>query len=328
MSAAHPIRRLLAKPFARHPWILQRVRWPNPLYPPYLQREINLLRPGELGDVIMCLAVVRAIRERNPQARITFITNHDKLLAGHPMLDRVLSTTSETARSLRDVIPLRYEAFVPLRRHAIDYLAGCVGLRDIIRQIPLPDFTGEVSDPAGCVAPPRPWVAMLRKAGPFTPNKDWPSERWDEFIRRMARHATVIELGTGSAAPPVAERHVDLRGTTSERQFCAWISLADLVVSPVTSAVHIAAAYGVPTLSVLGGYELPITASYPEHVTLHRSPYCSPCWLREPCPFDRRCLKDISVDEVEQAARRILATFRENRQLEASTGDGRRRWIR
>jgi ADP-heptose:LPS heptosyltransferase len=70
--------------------------------------------------------------------------------------------------------------------------------------------------------------------------------------------------------------------------------------------VHIAAAYGVPTLSVLGGYELPENTAYPRHTTLYRAVPCSPCWLRTPCPFARKCLRAISVDDVESAAARLL----------------------
>jgi len=297
---------LLAAPFSRRPFALQRLRWPNPFCPPYTQREINLYRPGELGDVVMCLAVVRAIRERNPGARITFITHYHAFLAGHPLLDRVLSPEAARRAGVRRIISLRYEVFIPLRLHVIDYLAGCVGLTDIARDIPLPDLTGELGDLRALLPVDRPRIVICRNAGPFTPNKDWPNERWDALIGRLVPHATVVELGTTPPPNPVASPHVDLRGRTSLRQLCAIISLADLLITPVTSSVHIAAAYGVPTLSVLGGYELPENTAYPRHTTLYRVVPCSPCWLREPCPFDRKCLRAITVDEVAAAAEKIL----------------------
>jgi ADP-heptose:LPS heptosyltransferase len=307
MTAAHRLRRMLASPFAQRPFGLQRLRWPNPFRPPYLQAEINLYRPGELGDVVMCLAVVRAIREKNPAARITFITNYRALLAGHPLLDRVMSEEEARAARLRNIISLRYEVFIPPKLHIIDYFAGCVGLKNIAHEIPLPDFTSELPDIRELIPHPRPWIMLCRSAGPFTPNKDWPAENWDDLIRLLADRATVVELGaTPGNSPPLSERHIDLRGTTTLRQFCALISLADLVISPVTSAVHIAAAYNVPTLSILGGYELPENTRYPRHTTFYRAVPCSPCWLREPCPFDRKCLRMIPVEEVAAAAERML----------------------
>lgn len=320
MTLAHRFRRLLAAPLRRHPFALQRLRWPNPFQPPYRQSEINLFRPGEMGDVIMCLAVIRAIRERNPKARITFITKYTDLLRDHPLLDEVMTEEEARARGLRRIISLRYEVFVPLRLHVIDYLAGCVGLRRIGHTIPLPRFEHELGALAAMIPTGRPRIVINRQAGPFTPNKDWPAGNWNQLVAHLCRQATVIEVGTSPG--PGADRplsgtddatapapiYVDLRGRTTVRQFCAVIALADLVITPVTSAVHIAAAYDVPTLSIIGGYEHPANTAYPRHTALHRSLPCSPCWLTTPCPHDRACLRQIGVEEVAATALRLLST--------------------
>jgi len=302
MISAHRLRRLLASPFARRPFALQRWRWPNPLRAPYTQKEITLYRPGELGDVVMCLAVVRAIRERNPETRITFITKYDALLRGHPLIDRVMSEAEAAHAQLRDVISLRYEVFIPLRLHMIDYFAGCVGLRGITHEIPLPDFTAELENVEELIPFPRPWVMICRQAGPHTPNKDWPADRWEDLVVRLGRSATVVDLGTTRASSPPNEKRVDLRGRTTLRQYCALLSLADLVITPGSSAVHIAAAYHVPTLTVLSGYESPENTTYPLNTILHRRVPCSPCWLQSPCPFNLECLRQINVDDVYRAA--------------------------
>lgn len=311
MNAAQRIRRLLARPFSRRPFALQRLRWPNPLRPPYLQSEITLHRSGELGDIVMCLAVVRAIRERNPRACITFVTQarYVELLRDHPLLDRVLTEEEAASAGLRAIVALRYEAFIPLRLHVIDYFAGCVGLREIPHEIPLPNFTGELGPLAPLLPAGRPRVMVCRQAGPFTPNKDWPAERWTALLAALPANATVIELGAQAAtAQPekTSANYIDLRGRTTLRQFCALLSLADLVITPVTSAVHIAAAYGVRTLSVAGGYESPANTAYPRHMTIQRGAPCAPCWLRTPCPYDVKCLRAVGVAEVAAAASALL----------------------
>ncbi len=299
---------MAAAPFVGRPLLLQRLRWPNPLRPPYTQREINLYRPGELGDVVMCMAVVRAIRERNPEARITFVTHYHQLLKGHPLLDRVLTEEEADRLQLRQVIALRYEVYIPLRLHFIDYFAACVGLENIDRKIVLPDFTPELGDLERALSLPRPWVMVCRKSGSHTPNKDWPDERWNDLIARLTASVSVIELGATPPAQPATSkgRYLDLRGKTTQRQYCAAISRANLLITPATSAIHVAAAYDVPTLSVMTGYELPENSAYPHHTALFHPVPCSPCWLRTPCPFDLKCLRAISVDDVVTAALRRL----------------------
>ena len=309
LPVAHRIRRFLASPFARHPYLLQRSRWPNPLQAPWKAKEINLYRPGEFGDVLMCLAIVREIRQRNSTARITLVTKFTEFFQGHPLLDRVCDEDTARRERLRNVVSLRYEVFIPLRLHVIDYLGGCVGLRNVPRIIELPDFSGELAPLTTrlpTTRPGRPRVAICRHAGPFTPNKNWPAEYWDALIHGLSAEADIIELGTQNPDAPMTPHHFDLRGQTNLRQFCAIIARSDLVITPVTSSVHVAAAYGVPVLSVIGGYENPENTAYLNHTPLHRAPACSPCWLPTPCPFDRKCLRDITVAEVLTTAREIL----------------------
>jgi ADP-heptose:LPS heptosyltransferase len=298
LPLAHRFRRALASPWSNHSWCLQRLWWPNPLRAPYLARELYLERPGELGDVLMCLAVIAEIRRRNPAIRLTFITRYHELLRDHPLLDQVLPPEEAASLPRRRRVALRYEVFIPPRRHLIDYLGACVGLREVPREIPLPDYGESLGELRTWLDTPRPVVAVVRKAGNFTPNKNWPDSRWRELITRLGRSCTVLELGQGEASPPLAPHHHDLRGRTTLRQYCALIARARLVVSPVTSAVHVAAAYGVPVISITGGYEDPANTAYPRHRPLHRRPRCSPCWLTTPCPYDLACLHDITVEEV------------------------------
>jgi ADP-heptose:LPS heptosyltransferase len=308
MNPAQRFRRMIAAFFVTRPLVLQRIRWPNPFVPPYRQREINLYRPGELGDVVMCMAVVRAIREKNPGARINFVTRYHELLAGHPLIDGVLSEEKAKALRLRNVIALRYEVFVPPRLHFIDYLAACVGLENIEPKIILPDFSLERTQVAEKIPLPRPWVVVSRKAGAFTPNKDWPNERWNELIARLTASASVIEVGAavGLQATTSSRRYIDLRGETNMRQYCAAISLADLVISPATSAIHVAAAYHVPSITIMSGFEHPQNSAYRSHEALYHPVPCSPCWLRTPCPFDLKCLRAIEVNTVLDRATAVL----------------------
>src|SRR5436309_1578110 len=57
-----------------------------------MPRRIALLKPSALGDIAHALPVLTALRERFPEARITWVVNksYEPLLAGHPHLTDTL----------------------------------------------------------------------------------------------------------------------------------------------------------------------------------------------------------------------------------------------
>jgi ADP-heptose:LPS heptosyltransferase len=96
-----------------------------------------------------------------------------------------------------------------------------------------------------------------------------------------------------------------LRSQTTLQELIAAIAAADLHVAPITGSVHIAAAVGVPTVVIYGGYEPPVCTDYPGNIGLYSPVECAPCWLQTPCPYGKKCLNIISVDQVEAAVERL-----------------------
>jgi len=74
--------------------------------------------------------------------------------------------------------------------------------------------------------------------------------------------------------------------------------------------MHLGAALGVPVTALFGPTDECVVGprstrrSQPSVVLTHQV-WCRPCWLRE-CPLDHDCMRGIRVDEVFEAARRMM----------------------
>jgi ADP-heptose:LPS heptosyltransferase len=101
--------------------------------------------------------------------------------------------------------------------------------------------------------------------------------------------------------------HLDLRGRTTLPELIAAIAAADLLIAPETGSMHIAAAVGTPAVVIYGGYIDPVATGYPGHINLYSPVECAPCWLRTPCPYAKKCLHQITPDQVEAAVDRLRA---------------------
>jgi ADP-heptose:LPS heptosyltransferase len=283
------------------------VRWPLPWLAPYRRSRLHLLRPAALGDVLMCTPALRELKRRNPLCHVTFYTDFPDLIAALPFIDQVRPAWE----SPRDAIWLNYERNLPPRRHIARIFGDHLGLH-------VPDVRPScVVDPVlrnrfreAWKDLPRPWIIVNRRAGGWTPNKDWPDELWSELIDRMASWGTVLEVGVAAASLPSRSGggYFDLRGKTTLPELIAAIAASDLQVGPITGTVHIAAAMGVPSVVIYGGYEHPDGSSYPGNINLYSPVECAPCWLRDPCPFGKKCLHQITPDQVEAAVHRLWAT--------------------
>lgn len=171
----------------------------------------------------------------------------------------------------------------------------------------------------------RPLAFLLPDAGMEV--KRWPEESWGALgraLRDLWGADVVVPVGsnpeqTSHVARLVGERaSVWPRGTL--RELAAALSWADLAVGADTGPARIAAALGVPTVTLFGPSWHGRYGQAPPHANLQGHLGCpqrivsdftqQPCWYRGVCTLDgyawRSCLENISVGDVLAAAAPLL----------------------
>ena len=145
--------------------------------------------------------------------------------------------------------------------------------------------------------------------------KCWPPSRFADLANRLQSQTDcdVILFGTAAEAAVTraiaSEMHhppIDLTGKTEIADLLALFSQCHLFIGNDSGAMHVAAAVGLPVVAVFGPTDpfgtAPVT---PRCSIVQQKPYCSPCFLRH-CPTDHRCMRSITADMVEVAARNWL----------------------
>ena len=101
----------------------------------------------------------------------------------------------------------------------------------------------------------------------------------------------------------ITGKQMNLIGKTTLSELMDRLSECAVLLTNDTGTMHLAAALGVPTVSIFGSTEPSLTAPLgARHHILRHQVECSPCFLRE-CPLDFRCMKAVGVEE---AARAVL----------------------
>ena len=157
-------------------------------------------------------------------------------------------------------------------------------------------------------------VVVLNPGATNSRAKRWLPERFAALADGFAQSeglATVIvgSPGDRDAASEVGRRMstraADLCGRTTLSQLKAVLSCAALVVSNDTGTAHVAAALGIPTVTIFGPTEFYATRPLASNAAVVRQDVeCSPCMLRD-CPIDHRCMTRVTVASVSDAAREL-----------------------
>jgi heptosyltransferase-2 len=142
----------------------------------------------------------------------------------------------------------------------------------------------------------------------FGATKLWPAERAARLAARLeARGLRAVFLGSPAARPLVDGALAaggparSLVGRDRPTILTALLAEMEVLVSADSGPAHVAAAVGVPTVTLFGPTDPRLTAPLgPRSVALWHPPPCAPCFLRT-CPIDHRCIQAVTVDEVEAA---------------------------
>ncbi|MDH7570066.1 MAG: glycosyltransferase family 9 protein [Armatimonadota bacterium] len=159
-----------------------------------------------------------------------------------------------------------------------------------------------------------PWVAMSLTAG--RPQKCWPVTSFAQLADRLQqRHGCrVVVLGAPGDRPvadalkaAMATQPVDLVGRAGLKTVAALLRQVDLFISADTGPMHMAAAVKTPVVALFGPTDPALYGPHRvEHIVIRKHCRCAPRW-RHPVCHDNECMRAISVEEVEEAALRLLA---------------------
>jgi heptosyltransferase II len=146
----------------------------------------------------------------------------------------------------------------------------------------------------------------------------WPPSRFAQLANQLQSQMDSDVILFGTAAESVVSNAIsaemrrppiDLTGKTAIADLPAFLSQCHLFIGNDSGAMHVAASAGLPIVAVFGPTDplgtAPVT---PRCSILQQKPYCSPCFLRR-CPTDHRCMKEVTVEMMDHAARSWLATI-------------------
>jgi ADP-heptose:LPS heptosyltransferase len=163
----------------------------------------------------------------------------------------------------------------------------------------------------------RPLAFLLPDAGMEV--KRWPEESWGSLGRTLREHHGANIVVPVGSDPEQAERVVRLVGERARvwprgtlRELAAALSFADLAVGADTGPARIAAALGVPTVTLFGPSWHGRYGQPPPHSNLQGYHGCpqrdisdftqQPCWYVGVCTLEERpwhtCLEDLPVGHV------------------------------
>ena len=307
-----------------------------------LRRNVLVFHSGALGDFVLTWPLALALSRLWPQSRIIYVTqkqkgllaekalrvewtdaesgwhhlhgnpadlpedSRKKLQSAHAIFpfaarpdDRWIESVRQIAGSA-DVVPVSVNPPENWTHHASEYLLQTLAAAPAVQSAVQHILSSIAARGVSITRPDRTSEPeILLHPGGGSPEKCWPLQNFLHLAEKLTRDGRPSKFLLGEverdrwpatdikrleSAAPVADTptYLDLLTTLSK---------SDLVIANDTGPAHLAAIIGTPTLTLFGPTNPAIWAAQGPRVTiLHRNP-----------------LKDLPIEEVEQATRQVAA---------------------
>lgn len=146
--------------------------------------------------------------------------------------------------------------------------------------------------------------------------RQWGADRFGSLATLLTRMGLGVVVVGGAGERNAGQRITDggrginLAGQTSLAETAAIIKQSALVISGDSGILHLAVGLDIPTVALFGpGRARKWAPTGERHLVLNKELSCSPCTTfgtTPPCPHTARCMSEISVDEVFNAAAMLL----------------------
>lgn len=147
---------------------------------------------------------------------------------------------------------------------------------------------------------------------------DWERQNWRSLLGRLAvKYPAHVLVMAGArqdmevcdyAAQDWTGDKLNLAGSLTPRECAAVFSHAQILIGPDSGPKHLAACMGVPCVCVFSARDLPGVWFPPgdRNQIVHHQPACSGCGLETCTVMEKKCIRSVTVDEMEQAVDHVL----------------------
>ena len=273
-------------------------------------KTINLITWGGKGDALLAVPAIRALKQKHPtkKLRLFALKRHLDIFINNPHIDILKEASFRNSPvewilfylKLIDIQSLDYSPN-PIRYHSKSIIEIIGDLLNVdIKDKTMSLFLTEAEQKRGAdrlLSIPN--AITFNPNGLFTKNKEWFIENWEELIRQMPSY-TFVQLGL--LTDELIAGGVDMRGLSVRES--ASIMQASLAYVGVDSFLsHVAVAVATPGV-ILFGPGSPVIFGHACNINITKNLACSPCievLLNSKCPYNKECLREISVNEVKEA---------------------------
>ena len=322
-------------------------------------RRLLVIRPGGIGDAVLLIPALAAVKEHYPAADITVLAERRNaaIFKLCPAVDRLL--LYDRPRELLAASCGRYDVVIDTEQwHRLSAVVARLaaspvkigyGTNERTRLFTHPvtyshDDYEVISffrllEPLGIVTPETvsvPFLSLSTNArqraeellasmascgrvvifpGASIPERRWGAERFAELARRLEGEGRAVVVVGGRGDVLAGEliggaTGLNLAGRTSLAETAAVIEGAALLVSGDSGILHIGVGLGTPTVSLFGpGRQHKWGPRGAGRLVINHHLSCSPCTTfgsTPECPYQVRCMREITVDEVFQGVMMVL----------------------
>jgi hypothetical protein len=276
------------------------------------------------GDDLMCTAIFKELSIRRCDKPVAMVSNFPELFPG--LLNSTLILPAGDTYSFRDRPLSVYRRLSGMAGGELVQLFFSRWLQGDQNAAPSRHYIAELCASAGIEGPIsiRPYISLtadeisaaawasgriiIQSSGAGARNhmrlKDWFPERYQELVDTLRKEWEFVQIG--SRKDPPLEHVLDLRGCTTMREAAAILDNARLNIGYVGFLMHLARAVDCPSVIVYGGREAPWQSGYICNLNLYNAVPCAPCWRKNLCDFDHRCMREISAGDVVSAIQEML----------------------
>ena len=322
-------------------------------------RRLLVIRPGGIGDAVLLVPTLAALKGRYPAAEITVLAERRNaaIFSLCPAVDHLL--LYDRPRELLTAIRGQYDVIIDTEQwhrlsavvarlaaspvkigygtnerarlftHAVAYTHDnyeALSFFQLLKSrgviipdaVPVPFLAipeaarrraAELLSPlAGC-------DYLVIFSGASIAERRWGAGRFAELAQWLERERWVVVVVGGredavDGEQIAGEAGLNVAGRTTLAETAALIEGAALLVSGDSGVLHIGVGLGVPTVSLFGpGRQHKWGPRGAGHIVINHHLPCSPCTTfgsTPECPHKTRCMREITVEEVFQAARQLL----------------------